>query len=164
VWRYRVLVEDGIEVAGQRLDESEMTAVAAEVHQILDHPRGWQRVDDLRFRQVAAGDDRPVAMTVHLASPSTVDARCYPLLTYGEVSCAVGSSAYLNARRWFAGAETYGERLTGYRRYLVSHEVGHVLGRGHEGCPAPGAPAPVMVQQTKGLGGCRPSPWPQPPG
>jgi hypothetical protein len=163
VLRYRVLVEDGITVDGTALEPADAADFAAEVHRILDHPRGWQRIDGLRFRQVGPEDDGPVAMTVHLASPGTVDVRCYPLLTYGEVSCAVGASTYLNARRWFASAETYGDRLQAYRTYLVSHEVGHVLGRGHDVCPAPGAPAPVMVQQTKSLGGCRPSPWPAPP-
>jgi hypothetical protein len=43
---------------------------------------------------------------------------------------------------------------------MVNHEVGHVLGRGHAFCPAAGAPAPVMVQQTKGVAPCRPNPWP----
>ena len=66
----------------------------------------------------------------------------------------------LNAWRWQNGAETYGEDLEGYRQYLVNHETGHALGYGHLGCPEAGAPAPVMVQQTKTLLGCAPNPWP----
>ena len=43
---------------------------------------------------------------------------------------------------------------------VVNHETGHWLGRGHAGCPRPGALAPVMMQQSKGLDGCRLNPWP----
>ena len=62
--------------------------------------------------------------------------------------------------RWVRGSATYGTDLTSYRTYLVNHEVGHGLGHRHVSCPAPGRPAPIMVQQTLGLEGCRAWPWP----
>ena len=38
--------------------------------------------------------------------------------------------------------------LDAYRSYAVNHEVGHALGMRHQPCPASGAPAPVMMQQS----------------
>jgi hypothetical protein len=74
----------------------------------------------------------------------------------------------INAFRWAQGAETFGAaRVHEYRQMLINHEVGHRLGHSHVGCPKQGAPAPVMMQQTKFLsldGGptCKPNPWPFP--
>ncbi|GAB2856929.1 hypothetical protein GCM10027026_03490 [Myroides odoratimimus subsp. xuanwuensis] len=66
----------------------------------------------------------------------------------------------LNAWRWVNGATGYENKLKDYRRYLVNHEVGHALGYPHVACPGSGRSAPVMMQQTKGLAGCKPNPWP----
>ncbi|WP_225993214.1 DUF3152 domain-containing protein [Actinomadura rudentiformis] len=153
VVRYMVEVERGLPFRAAEF--------AAEVHRVLNDRRGWGRGRTMRFVRVSRG---PVRFRVSLSSPALVDRMCAPLVTGGELSCGQGGRAVLNARRWGIGAVTYGRDLATYREYLVSHEVGHLLGHQHEQCPGPGRPAPVMVQQSKSLYGCRPNPWPFPKG
>ena len=100
-------------------------------------------------------------MHAYIVTPGTTDRLCAPLLTRGEVSCQNGNRVVLNAKRWVLGADAYGSDLKNYRRYLVNHEVGHYLGYRHVECPGGDEPAPVMMQQTKGLDGCRKNPWPR---
>lgn len=143
--RYVVEVEGGLPV--------DRRAFARDVERILSDPRSWGRA----VRRVGAS---PADFRVTLASATTTDALCAPLATRGTFSCAQGARAVLNADRWLHGASSYGRRLDRYRTYMVNHEVGHLLGRGHAACPGPGLRAPVMMQQTKGVGACRPNPWP----
>ncbi|MGA7689424.1 MAG: DUF3152 domain-containing protein [Jiangellales bacterium] len=154
VVRYRVLVEDGLRVRGDTVNRREFARI---VHRVLTDRRGWQSIDGVRFVRVDADS---ADVDVVLASPDTTDRLCEPLGTGGWLSCYNGAATVLNARRWFSGADSYGDDLVNYRRYLVSHEMGHYLGHQHVDCPAPGAPAPVMVQQTKSLYGCAKNPWP----
>lgn len=149
---YRVEVEDGTGV--------EADIFAAEVERILSDPRGWTTADGVSLQR-QQGQEAQIVVT--LATPATVDFLCYPLDTSdGDVSCAKEGQAVINLERWLHGAEPSGLPLDGYREYLVSHEVGHVLGHRHEPCPGPGQLAPVMLQQTLGIGDCAPNPWPAP--
>lgn len=132
---------------------------ARSVDRILSDPRGWTARGSVALRRV---DHAGADVRVTLASPETVDELCAPLETNGRFSCWNGGRAIINAWRWEHGAASYGEDLDAYRSYLVSHEVGHGLGHGHVGCPAPGTLAPVMMQQTIGVEGCAPNPWPYP--
>ena len=97
-----------------------------------------------------------------LASPTSVDTLCAPLDTGGEVSCGTRGHAVLNLRRWVLATDEYAQDKTGYRHYLVNHEVGHLLGHGHDQCPADGAVASVMQQQSYKVAPCLPNPWPFP--
>ncbi|MEP6798472.1 MAG: DUF3152 domain-containing protein [Lapillicoccus sp.] len=154
--RYTVELEDGLPVNAAE--------VASTVEKVLTDPRGWETKDEVRFvpvspQELATGAHVDVRVTV--ASPHLTARLCAPLdITAQQVSCWNGSRAVLNLTRWMLGSTTYDGDLAAYRIYLISHEVGHGLGHGHVSCPAPGQPAPVMVQQTKTLEGCLASPWP----
>lgn len=134
-------------------------AFAATVDAILADPRSWTAGGGYTLQRVDRGR---LDLRVTLATPDTVDALCWPLDTRGMQSCWNEDRAVINAFRWEHGAETYAQDLDGYRAYLVNHEVGHGLGKGHVVCPARGDLAPVMLQQTITLGGCAPNPWPFP--
>ncbi|WP_245899602.1 DUF3152 domain-containing protein [Nonomuraea indica] len=146
VVRYLVEVEHGLPF--------DRETFAAQVHRTLNDPRGWAR-----FERV---DHGPVRLRVALSSPTLTDRQCLPLHTGGRLSCWNGHRSVINARRWARGVPQYGGDLGAYRSYLVNHEVGHGLGHGHSTCPGPGRLAPVMVQQSMSLDGCRPNPWPYP--
>lgn len=132
------------------------------VSQTLGDPRGWQTENRVRFRAVgpAAVRDGEVDITIVIASPTQTDALCKPLRTNGQVSCFNLRKAVLNSARWMLGVQSYGTELAAYRQYMVNHEVGHGLYHGHVECTGKGALAPIMLQQTKGLDGCRPNAWP----
>lgn len=50
--------------------------------------------------------------------------------------------------------------LEQYRQYVIQHEVGHILGKLHPTETSGQLEAPVMMQQTLGIGGHTPNPWP----
>lgn len=126
------------------------------VQQTYDDPRGWRGMG-VQFRPVPSGG----SFTVVLAEASTV-----PSFSSGcsaTYSCRVGRYVIINQTRWQQASPPWnaaGRSLRDYRHMVVNHETGHWLGRGHAGCPRPGALAPVMQQQSKGRDGCVFNPWP----
>lgn len=144
----RVEVEAGLAIDG--------ALFARTVLATLNDPRSWGGDGSMTF----ARTDGPADVVVALASPDLVDDLCAPLDTVGLFSCANGGVAVLNHLRWVNGAKDFTD-LTQYRQYLVNHEVGHVLGHGHRRCPGAGRLAPLMQQQTGGVGACVPNAWPR---
>ncbi|MDH6461127.1 hypothetical protein M2302_001293 [Micromonospora sp. A200] len=150
--RYRVAVEEG---TGQDVD-----LFADTVDEALADRRSWIASGELRVQRVpeAAAAD----FTVYLATPATSERMCAEggLMTEGYTSCRLAGQVIINLARWMDSVPDYGAPLAVYRTYVVNHEVGHELGEEHQTCPGPGAPAPVMQQQTYGLDGCVANAWP----
>lgn len=150
--RYRVAVEQG---AGQDVD-----AFAATVDEVLGDRRSWIGSDELRIQRVA--EEAAADFTIYLATPATSERMCAEggLATERYTSCRLPGRVIINLARWMESVPDYGAPLDVYRRYVINHEVGHELGEEHQACPGPGAPAPVMQQQTYGLDGCVANAWP----
>jgi hypothetical protein len=150
--RFQVAVENG---AGQ-----DAGAFARDVEAVLGDPRGWATSGAVRWQRVPAGS--PAQFTILLATPVTSERVCAAggLHTERFTNCRLPGKVVINLARWQRSVPGYGAPLAEYRAYAINHEVGHQLGRGHESCPAPGRPAPVMQQQTLGLRGCRANGWP----
>jgi hypothetical protein len=149
VQQVRVEVERGIGENGR--------AFADVVMATLNDPRSWGHGGSRTF----ARTDGPADIRVILASPDTSSSLCRPLVTKGTLSCSVGDKAIITAYRWALATPEF-PNLGVYRQYVVNHEVGHVLGKGHERCPGPGRLAPLMQQQTIKVAPCKPNAWPHP--
>lgn len=131
-------------------------SVARAVDRVLADARSWSGDPRWRFRRALP---EVAHVRILVASPATVDRLCYPFRTGGRLSCRRGSRVILNVDRWNGAVTHWTASLFQYRAYLVNHELGHYLGFGHATCPGPGRRAPVMMQQTKYLLGCRPNGW-----
>ena len=144
--QYRVEVEDVVGISAVEF--------AAAVDTVTADPRGWTQAGARRLQRTDTA-----ALRIVLASPATADQLCAPLDTVGKYSCRNGGDVVINADRWNMGVPHF-QPLDQYRTYVINHELGHALGNPHESCPGTGQVAPVMLQQTIGLDGCLPNPWP----
>ncbi|SCG64960.1 DUF3152 domain-containing protein [Micromonospora zamorensis] len=157
--RYRVAVESG--------SNEDAAEFALAVQTALAGPGSWVDSGRLRLQQVPGAAPRD--FTVYLATARTAGRMCAD----GGVDIRVGGRPYTSCRapgqviinldRWRLSVPHFvsaGVPLAVYRTYVVNHEVGHQLGHRHERCPGAGRPAPVMMQQTLFLNGCRVNQWP----
>ncbi|MGK5680706.1 DUF3152 domain-containing protein [Actinoplanes sp. URMC 104] len=158
--RFRVAVEKG--------SNEDAGTFAEQVAAILGDDRSWIGGGQLRLQMVAGSD--AADFTVYLATRDTAGRMCLAGGTNIRVggrpytSCRTTGKAIINLDRWRRSAPTYVDAkvpLSTYRKYVINHEVGHELGHHHQNCPRAGGPAPVMVQQTLTLRGCRPYAWPR---
>lgn len=124
---------------------------ASEVSRVLSDPRGWRKYG-LHFYQVPP---RKGVLHIHLEVAETAAALCG---TPG-FSCwrDRSSDIVINLTNWLGGSQS-GLPLERYHNYVISHEVGHSLGLGHQKCQIDecrrrgmgSCPASVMQQMTRG--------------
>lgn len=136
---------------------SDIEGFAAAAAETYADPRGWNLGGSIRFERVASGGD----FTLWLSADSQMS-------TFGGAcdvvwSCRSGDNVVVNEDRWLGASPAWNEAggsLRDYRHMVVNHETGHWLGFGHSTCASPGAAAATMQQQSMGLQGCTPNPWP----
>jgi hypothetical protein len=130
--------------------EYSLAKFTQEVQIYLADPHGWESRGYM-FVYSPKGD-----VHIALSSPATLaKSGCYD----GRLSCAEvgGKHMKINADRWIHGSVKSKLGLEDYRQYVISHEMGHILGHDHVKCTKKGAPAPIMMQQTLGIGDCVPN-------
>ncbi|MGW1728163.1 DUF3152 domain-containing protein [Streptomyces sp. NPDC002306] len=151
--RYVVEVETGLDVSPAE--------AADEIAGILAAPRGWTHDQAHAFQLVSEGQSYD--LKVRIATPGTADALCWAGIhqdTKGAYNCEIPGGVVVNLRRWVEGSPTFDGPIHDYRALIINHEMGHFLGYTHMTCAGPGRPAPVMMQQIKGLHGCVANAWP----
>lgn len=135
------------------------TKVFAQLSQeTYENPSGW-RSAGYQFKRVATGGD----FTLVLADSASMTSFGPPCDS--TWSCRAGRNVVINQSRWLHASPAWnhaGLPLRLYRDMVVDHETGHWLGHPHKSCGGAGQLAPLMMQQSKGLNGCRFNPWPLP--
>jgi len=116
----------------------------------LNSPDGWSQYGYF-FEQKDDGE-----ISIRLSSPKTIQSICG---VSSKLSCAElrGTKIYLNSERWIYGSKKSKLSLEDYRQYMISHEMGHIIGKDHKNCPCRGCKAPIMMQQTLGIKECTPN-------
>jgi hypothetical protein len=78
-------------------------------------------------------------------------------------SCAdtLKNEIYINIENWKKGSSKSKLSLDDYRNMVITHEIGHILGRDHVKPGKKNTKISVMAQQTLlGIGDCKPNCWP----
>jgi len=147
-------VELTYQVGFRGVPRSEQTLFSAAVAHVYADPRGWSLGGSVAFRHVTSGGD----FTIWLAAADQMTSFSSDCSV--DWSCRVGRDVIINAARWDSGSPYWHGAQSDYRTMLVNHETGHWLGLDHEACPGAKMPAPIMMQQSKGVAPCVPNPWP----
>ena len=152
-----------------KIKETSYQYVADLIEKILNDPRGLKRGGyefkrlDPKSGSFLRQDEKNWINVFHirLSSGKTVTKNC----GFKGLSCADLSrnEIFLNDKNWIYGTEASGMKHEEYIWYVVSHEILHLLGRGHGKWPDdPNKPCPLSTQQTikKHPNVCRPNVWP----
>ena len=124
----RVEVERGLPVDGARFAEFVLAT--------LNDDRGWGHDGAMTF----ARTDGDAPITVVLASPDTSARLCGDAAHPRHALVPQRPARRADLPPLGQRDREYADNVTGYRQYVVNHEVGHALGHGHERCPGPAGP------------------------
>jgi hypothetical protein len=136
---YRTSVDDDVKYSEEQF--------ARDIAIYLADPDGWAQF--YKFEEHPRGRHIRLCLGGTLKTEGCKD---------DAMSCAIlgGDKIWLNFDRWMNGSRASRLPLIRYRQYMVTHEMGHSLGYDHVKCPGSG-PAPLMMQQTLGIGKCTPN-------
>lgn len=137
---------------GAGIEKTEAEQARSIIRGVVDDPRGWRQAG---FTFVF--NNQPADVIFHIVTPDKL--AILPQCSR-QYSCRVGRDIYINSDRWRDGSTNLSISMTEYRVMIINHELGHLLGFDHWRCYGHGAKAPVMQQQSLGLGGLVPNSWP----
>lgn len=145
---YKFIIDDDVKETYKIYQHYDV--ISRQIQMYLDYDHGWGKFG-YTFEPVLKNQK----INIYLSTPKRIQKEC----GNGNLSCAEmnGKNIYLNAYRWFNGSKESQLNLNDYRQYMVSHEMGHILGKNHKKCPSRNSPAPIMMQQTFGIGECKPN-------
>ena len=110
-----------------------------EVSEILNHPNGWRRFYQNRYEYSDKDHDVKI---IFKEKP----------LFWNNLSFQMFDRIYINTNNWKNRGEDY-------KYYVINHELGHYYRKGHFHSCINGK-APIMMQQTLGIGKCHTNVFP----
>lgn len=134
-----------------------------QIKTILDDPRGFIMYKFIEIPQIPL--EKRATINFILSKPITIKNIC----NFVGLSCSSSydGNIYINFNKWKNGAKASGLTVKYYRYYLIYHEVFHQLyfmngiyTDHHEKIPKSCGKAPILIQQTLGIGNCKPNYYP----